>query len=268
MKVNSLSHSKVGEEISLDKAIEERVLTLTVNVPNGSQEKIEIRESDDIEAIANTFCHKHDLDANSKEMLLENIRALFDDRRGRKRMNQCATERSVRKINFEELDKFTTPRTSKKVAFDRLHSLERKAPAHEKLHQYVNVKRNGERAGMKDGVPVRATPRCFVLYQREFAKQKKSVEAEGGVVPWKPKISFDPRKLVPKRKNARSTKTRYMRTSAQAGGKWEARRKATQRGACWRVRSSPSRADWGRTPNCGGSRRPAQAGSLRCTKTP
>eukprot|EP00826_Nyctotherus_ovalis_P028293 TRINITY_DN22367_c0_g1_i1.p1 TRINITY_DN22367_c0_g1~~TRINITY_DN22367_c0_g1_i1.p1 ORF type:complete len:215 (+),score=55.23 TRINITY_DN22367_c0_g1_i1:138-782(+) len=210
MKVNSLPHSKVEEENSLDKAIEERVLTLTVNVPNGNQEKIEIRQTDDIEAIASAFCHKHDLDANSKGMLLENIKALFDDRKEKRRINQCATERSVKKINFKELDKFATPRTSGKSVFDRLHSLERKVPAHEKLHQYINMKKNEEKAGIKDGAP-----RCFMLYQREFVKHKKSVEAEGGVVPYKPKMSFDPKKLVLKRRNARLTKIRYMRISMQ-----------------------------------------------------
>jgi len=54
---------------------EERILSLTVDIPQGTQEVLEIRASDDIEGITERFCQKHDLDAECKQMLLDNIRA-------------------------------------------------------------------------------------------------------------------------------------------------------------------------------------------------
>ncbi len=69
------SNGKSQERASPAQVEEERILSLTVDIPQGTQEVLEIRASDDIEGITDRFCAKHDLDAECKQMLLDNIRA-------------------------------------------------------------------------------------------------------------------------------------------------------------------------------------------------
>ena len=54
--------------------MEERLLSLSVNIPNGTQETLEIRINDDIEDITNKFCLKYNLDNDCKQMLNETIK--------------------------------------------------------------------------------------------------------------------------------------------------------------------------------------------------
>lgn len=57
-----------------DQQKEERILSLTVDIPQGGQEILEIKDTDDITAIANQFCAKHNLDGECKQALLESIK--------------------------------------------------------------------------------------------------------------------------------------------------------------------------------------------------
>ncbi len=56
------------------KPEEERVLSITVDIPQGTQEVLEIRETDDIDRVTEKFCQKHELDEDCKQLLLANIR--------------------------------------------------------------------------------------------------------------------------------------------------------------------------------------------------
>ncbi len=78
-------------------ADEERILSLTVDIPQGTQEVLEIRASDDIEAITEDFCAKHDLDADCKQMLLDNIRVHLFGTNGTN-----GTERQIQEDQSEE----------------------------------------------------------------------------------------------------------------------------------------------------------------------
>jgi len=53
---------------------EERILSLTVDIPDGPPEILEVRSTDDIEGIAQNFCERHNLDPECKDMLIKNIR--------------------------------------------------------------------------------------------------------------------------------------------------------------------------------------------------
>lgn len=46
---------------------------MTVDIPQGDQEVLEIKASDDIERITEEFCQKHNLDDECKKMLIEKI---------------------------------------------------------------------------------------------------------------------------------------------------------------------------------------------------
>lgn len=59
---------------------EEKVLSLTVDIQNGKQELLEVRESDNLEKVAEVFCIKYGLDNECKQLLINTIQHhLYDD---------------------------------------------------------------------------------------------------------------------------------------------------------------------------------------------
>eukprot|EP00826_Nyctotherus_ovalis_P038581 TRINITY_DN3621_c0_g4_i1.p1 TRINITY_DN3621_c0_g4~~TRINITY_DN3621_c0_g4_i1.p1 ORF type:complete len:298 (+),score=64.46 TRINITY_DN3621_c0_g4_i1:128-1021(+) len=66
------SHNAPTEVPSRQK--EERILSLTIDIPQGGQEVLEIKDTDNIAAIAAQFCAKYNLDEECKDVLLESIK--------------------------------------------------------------------------------------------------------------------------------------------------------------------------------------------------
>jgi hypothetical protein len=133
---------------------EERVLKLTINIPSGNSETIEIRETDNIERIANDFCIKHELDNTSKEMLLENVKQIFLNNK----KEEYVTERSAVR------NKLATARINKKsFLIDHLTPNGNKAPIFERLYA------NKPREMRMD----RRNVHCCVLHQKVNAKTIK-----------------------------------------------------------------------------------------------
>jgi hypothetical protein len=63
---------------SLDQSLSGQVLFLTIDIGNGQQEELVVRENDDPAFVASAFCAKHRLGVQARESLISQIQANFE----------------------------------------------------------------------------------------------------------------------------------------------------------------------------------------------
>jgi len=92
LQKNKQCLNSFGEESSIYSGLEQqsntqveqkekRILSLAIDIPQGRQEVLEIKDTDDIIDVADQFCAKHDLDEDYKQALVQSIREhLFDSK--------------------------------------------------------------------------------------------------------------------------------------------------------------------------------------------
>ena len=188
------SGGKSREQVTASPAPaeEERILSLTVDIPQGTQEVLEIRASDDIEGITEQFCAKHDLDADCKQMLIDNIRTHLFGNANSQTEQQIQEEQQEEEVQQEvqqeeerpepeiqpEQSQNEEPKQLEELAGeleDWKKEAEQKIREKIAMHNYPSIDQNSKRIAEEKGLST--IPVYERLHKKALVKQKAQRKA-------------------------------------------------------------------------------------------
>ena len=163
------------------------MLTLTVDIPNGMKEVIEIRATDDIEKIANEFCFKHKLDESAKSMLIYNIRKILFE--SSKDLN-LKNKEPIKKIESKNANKerYIKPKQNHKPyinEYSRKFVNNEDVPVYERLYNraLINMKRKqNEKINLEKEFEPKENKRRNLSLSKDIVDLKYSLLYQRGIV--------------------------------------------------------------------------------------
>lgn len=169
---NVIQQKGLNNEKSKKVPREERVLSLTIDIPDGKKEILEVRTSDNIYKITEDFCIKHNLDKDCQQMLIDSIRQNLFDEPPVKNVNQPSPlERDNKrsackdKTPARQIEEISNPLdTWKKEAEQRIRQTIKKLNQPEK---YENNRRISEK---RRGTPIPVHERLHQMVYKSKTK--------------------------------------------------------------------------------------------------